>query len=210
MVRVSVAILAGGKSNRFRQAKALTLVAGKPLFLHVVDACKDFADEVFIVTHTEENRKALARFFPEDLIYADLPQQPQSPLVGASTAFSHARHTYTQLLPCDSPLIHEMFFEIMWNMVEDHNAGVPRWPNGWIEPLHSIYRTDIAQQAAQECLQNKIYQMRCLIDNLTRVIYLSTVALSRFDSKLNTFMNVNTPADLRRLEQMLQRRQKRK
>jgi molybdopterin-guanine dinucleotide biosynthesis protein A len=209
VVQVSVAILAGGKSNRFRQTKALTPVAGKPLFLHVVDACKDYADEIFIVTHTENDRKALAKFFPEDLIYTDSTQQPQCPLVGASTAFSHSKYPYTQLFPCDSPLIHNMFFEIMWNMVENHNAGVPRWPNAWIEPLHSIYRTDIAQQVAKECLQNKDYQMRCLIDNLNRVIYLSTVALSRFDTKLDTFLNINTPADLRRLEQILQSRQKR-
>jgi molybdopterin-guanine dinucleotide biosynthesis protein A len=51
--------------------------------------------------------------------------------------------------------------------------------------------------------------MRCLIEKIGRVIYLSTQALARFDPKLNTFMNVNAPADLGRIEQLLSHRGRR-
>lgn len=130
-------------------------------------------------------------------------QEQRCPLVGALTAFKHARCVYTQILPCDSPLIHPSFFEIMWSMVEQHNAAVPRWPNGWIEPLHSVFRTDVAKQVAEKCLAENQPQMRCLISRIGRVIYLSTNALKSFDKKLYTFVNINTPNHLRQVERLL-------
>lgn len=206
MQQVSVAILAGGKSERFRQPKALTLIAGKPLFQHVIDACEAYASEIFIVVHSDEDREAFVDHVPEDQIISDIASEYRCPLVGALTAFQHASCPFTQLLPCDSPLLHPMFFEIMWSMVENHHAAVPRWPNGWIEPLHSVYNTKIAQEVAVQCLSNHEQRMQCLIDNIGRVIYLSTKALERFDTKLQTFLNVNVPSDLQRIEQLLRKK----
>jgi molybdopterin-guanine dinucleotide biosynthesis protein A len=206
MEPVSVAILAGGQSDRFRQAKALTQVAGKPLFLHVVDACEAYAHEVLLIVHSDEDRAVYTEYFPEEQIFIDVDTNLRCPLVGALTAFSNASSPYTQLLPCDSPLIHPMFFDILWAMVENHNAAVPRWPNGWVEPLHSVFVTELAQKQAASCLEQEHPRMQCLIGNLGRVIYLSTSALQRFDSKLDTFANVNTPGDLRRIEHRLTRK----
>ncbi|MFW9830832.1 MAG: molybdenum cofactor guanylyltransferase [Candidatus Thorarchaeota archaeon] len=206
MQTVSVAILAGGKSDRFKQTKALTMIAGKPLFQHVVNACEAFTTEIMIIVHSDTDREVFSKYFPKRQIFIDTISESRGPLVGALTAFQHSKHPYTQLLPCDSPLIHPMFLEILWSMVENHNAAVPRWPNGWIEPLHSVYATDIAKEVAAECLQNDQPRMACLIDTLGKVIYLSTIALERFDPKLQTFTNVNTPSDFRRIEQMLKRK----
>ena len=184
-------------------------MAGKPLVLHVVEACEVYADDLFVVVHSEEDKERLAEHYPEGQIIVDLVREPQCPLVGALTAFKHAHTAYTQLLPCDSPLIHPIFLEVMWGMVEDHDAGVPRWPNGWVEPLHSVYRTEAAARAAESCLREGRLRMQCLIDRVGRVIYLSTMALKRFDKKLQTFLNVNTPSDLRRLESLLRKKQRR-
>ena len=205
---VSVAILAGGRSDRFKPSKALAQVAGKPLFLHVVDACEAYAQEVFIDVHSQGDRELFAEHFPAKRIITDISTDVRCPLVGALSAFQHAQNPYTQLLPCDSPLIHDMFFDIMWGMVENHHAAVPRWPNGWVEPLHSVFATKIAQEVAAKCLEDQQPRMQCLIDNIGRVIYLSTNALERFDNKLLTFTNVNTPADLYRIEQSLSRKRR--
>jgi len=206
---VSVAILAGGQSDRFKPSKALASVADKPLFLHVVDACEAYSDEIFVVVHSMTDRDQFSAHFPKEQIITDITHDIRGPLVGALTAFEHAQNPYTQLLPCDSPLIHEMFFEIMWSMVENHHAAVPRWPNGWVEPLHSVFATEMAQEVATQCLENHEPRMQCLIDNIGRVIYLSTKALARFDPKLLTFTNVNTPSDLYRIEQSLRRQPQR-
>ena len=205
MQSVSVAILAGGQSNRFKPSKALVQVAEKPLFLHVIDACEAYASEVFVVVHSETDRGLFSEYYPEEQILTDIIYETRCPLVGALTAFQHAKTPFTQLLPCDSPLIHEMYFEILWSMVENHHAAVPRWPNGWVEPLHSVYATEIAREVASQCLDENMPRMQCLIDNIGRVIYLSTKALERFDTKLLTFTNVNTPADLNRIQRSLRK-----
>jgi molybdopterin-guanine dinucleotide biosynthesis protein A len=203
MIQASIAILAGGQSNRFQRPKALAEIAGKPLVLHTYEACKVHSDEVFVIVHTKEDRAQFAKFFPQDQIVVDILPEPICPLVGAITAFKHASNPYTQLLPCDSPLIHPIFFEILWSMVEDYQAAVPRWPNGWIEPLHSVYHTETAARIAEQCLAANEIRMRTLIAALNPVIYLSTSALQRFDQKLRTFLNVNTPADLQKLKKIL-------
>lgn len=203
MIQASVAILAGGQSNRFQSPKALAEVAGKPLVLHTFEACRVHTDEVFVVVHTKEDRAQLAHFFPVDKIIVDVVEEPLCPLVGALTAFKHASNPYTQLVPCDSPLIHPIFFEILWGMVEGYQAAVPRWPNGWIEPLHSVYHTETAAQVAEQCLAENEIRMRALIAALHPVIYLSTNALQRFDPKLRTFINVNKPVDLQKLKKIL-------
>jgi molybdopterin-guanine dinucleotide biosynthesis protein A len=209
MESVTVAILAGGRSDRFRPAKALAHVAGKPLFLHVVDACEAYASEVLIIVHSKADRDLFSEYISKDQILTDNNHETRCPLVGAFTAFQQAKSPFTQLLPCDSPLIHDMYFEILWSMVEGHHAAVPRWPNGWVEPLHSVYATEVARNVAAECLETKEYRMQCLISNIGRVIFLSTNALERFDEKLLTFTNVNTPADLRRVEKALRRKPRR-
>ncbi len=208
MIKASIAILAGGQSNRFQRPKAFAEVAGKPLILHTFEACKAHTDDVIIVVHTEEDRAQFEEFFEKDQVVVDVVQEPICPLVGALTAFKHASNPYTQLLPCDSPLIHPIFFEILWGMVESYQAAVPRWPNGWIEPLHSVYHTETATQIAEQCLSKNEIRMRLLIAALNRVIYLSTNALQRFDPKLRTFLNVNTPADLQKLQKILDRKRR--
>jgi molybdopterin-guanine dinucleotide biosynthesis protein A len=208
VIEASVAILAGGQSNRFQSPKAFAEVLGKPLILHTFEACKAHTDEVFIVVHTNEDRAQFAKYFPVDQIVVDVVEEPVCPLVGALTAFKHASKPYTQLLPCDSPLVHPIFFEILWSMVEGYQAAVPRWPNGWIEPLHSIYHTESAAQVAEDCLTKNEFRMRALIAALDRVIYLSTNALQHFDPKLQTFLNVNTPADLQKLKKILARKRR--
>ncbi|MFX1474926.1 MAG: molybdenum cofactor guanylyltransferase [Promethearchaeota archaeon] len=205
---MSVAILAGGQSNRFQQPKPLAMVAGKPLILHTVEACQAHASEIFLVVHTKEARTELAEYYPIDQIIVDVMPEPTCPLVGALTAFKHARYPYTQLLPCDSPLIHPIFFEILWSMVEGYAAAVPRWPNGWIEPLHSVFHTETAAQVAEQCLARNEIRMYALISALHRVIYLSTNALQRFDPKLHTFINVNSLVDLQKLKKILGRKER--
>lgn len=55
MNKISIIILAAGSSRRFGGNKLLTIVAGKPLFQHVIDTLVDIhVDEKIVVTKYEE------------------------------------------------------------------------------------------------------------------------------------------------------------
>ena len=43
-------------------------------------------------------------------------------------------------------------------------------------------------------------RMQDLINAMTNVLYVTTEVLRKFDPNLDTFTNINTPEDLRRLE----------
>ena len=49
------------------------------------------------------------------------------------------------VIPCDSPFISEVFVNRMFELSEDSNfdAYVPKWSDGKLEPLHSIYKKNV-------------------------------------------------------------------
>ena len=73
---------------------------------------------------------------------------------------------------------------------------IPRWPNGYIEPLHAVYQTKLALEAAENALTEGKLKVRALIEKLQGVRYISTIAIQQLDPELLTFFNINTPADL--------------
>jgi molybdopterin-guanine dinucleotide biosynthesis protein A len=72
-----------------------------------------------------------------------------------------------------------------------------------VEPLHAVYCTKAAQKAARKALDEGKLNMQAMIDKLRLVRYLSTLVLQQLDPELRTFLNINTPMDLKRAEKKL-------
>jgi molybdopterin-guanine dinucleotide biosynthesis protein A len=121
-------------------------------------------------------------------------------LTGALTAFEHTQTDYTLLLPVDTPLANVSLLTTLFQLRNDHGAVVPSWPSGYIEPLHSVYLAEHAYSIGIEIVDEERYKMRDMLDRLTNVLYISTLALAEFDSELVTFSNANTESELRELE----------
>ncbi|MBC7130867.1 molybdenum cofactor guanylyltransferase [Candidatus Bathyarchaeota archaeon] len=199
----SAIILAGGLSKRFGQNKGLALLAGKPLVKYVVDAVRNLVDEVIIVVNSEtqvENFKILRNI---QVIVDELDLQ--GPLIGALTGFKATKSEYALLLPCDAPFASKDVLSLLLDLCIGVNAVIPRWPNGYIEPLHAAYRVEAASSAAEAALREGRVDMKSMIERLRRVRYISTLVLSQLDPDLRFFFNVNTPLDLKKAERMLQK-----
>jgi molybdopterin-guanine dinucleotide biosynthesis protein A len=106
-------------------------------------------------------------------------------------------------LPCDTPLISEKVVQLLLDMSTNRSAAIPRWPNGYIEPLQAVYRTKSALIAAKTALAQGNRNMQSMIDNLNGVRYVSTIVLEQLEPNMSTFFNVNTPQDLKKAESML-------
>ena len=85
----------------------------------------------------------------------------------------------------------------------NRTASIPRWPNGYIEPLHAAYHVKSAEEAAEEALKEGKLNMRSMIEKLGMVRYISTLVIKQLDPELLTFFNVNTPLDLKKAERIL-------
>jgi molybdopterin-guanine dinucleotide biosynthesis protein A len=201
----SATILAGGFSRRFGQDKGLLILANKTLIRHVLNVIKGIVDETIVVVSSEGQAKNYAKVVDSNVrIIVDI-DDAQSPLIGASTGFRKARGEYSLLLPCDTPLVSRKILLFLFELSTNRNAVIPRWPNGYLEPLQAVYRTKPALEAAESALSQGKLDIRSMVNRLAGVRYVSTLVLQQLDPKLKTFFNVNTSLDLKKAESILKR-----
>lgn len=98
MKDISVLILAGGKSSRMGQDKALLKVYGQPLLLNIYQTAKQISNQVFIVTSFPNKYQPI---LPKNAQFIVEPSPPQGPLIAFSYALSFVETEWTLLLACD-------------------------------------------------------------------------------------------------------------
>jgi molybdopterin-guanine dinucleotide biosynthesis protein A len=199
----SAIILAGGFSRRFGSDKGLVLLAGKPLILHVIERVSDVADEIIVVVSSTNQEEKFENILNERAKIVIDKSESQSPLVGTMTGFETAKGEISLLLPCDSPLVSTQIVQFLLEMCTDRSAAIPRWSNGYIEPLQAAYHIKSALVAAKRALKQGNMNMRSMINNLGRVRYISTMVLEQIEPELLTFFNINTIQDLKKAEILL-------
>jgi len=181
------------------------------MITYVLKAVSDLASEVVVVVSSEEQAEAIRSSGALDGVGAevvlDLDIGPKCPLLGLVSGLRALRGDRAFVLACDTPLISKRVLSFLGEILSYMNAVVPRWPNGFIEPLQAIYRTGEAIRAGEEILRSGgPLDLGSFLRALGRVRYVSTRILEELDPGLNTFLNVNTPADLRRAEAVLRAR----
>jgi molybdopterin-guanine dinucleotide biosynthesis protein A len=202
-LKSSAVILAGGFSRRLGRDKGLIVLKGKPLLLHVVESVSQGVDEIVVVVSSEIQKKNFATVLEGKASFVIDKTESKGPLVGAMTGFENTQGEYSLLLPCDTPLVSAQIVQFLLEMCINRSAVIPRWPNGYIEPLQAAYRTKSALTAAKTAFKQGKLNMRSMIDNLRGVRYISTIALEEMEPKLLTFFNINTLQDLKKAESLL-------
>jgi molybdopterin-guanine dinucleotide biosynthesis protein A len=199
----SAIILAGGVSKRFGQSKGLVELRKKPLILHVLDRVSSVADDIAVVVSSDAQREQFERFSSREIAVIVDEQKTQSPLVGALTGFNYVRGEYSLLLPCDTPFLSIQVAQLLLDMCVGKSAAIPRWPDGYIEPLQAAYHTESTLGATKIALEQGKLDFQSMIAHLRTVRYISTIVLRQVDPKLMTFVNINTPEDLKKAESVL-------
>jgi len=201
----AVIVLAGGLSKRFGQDKCLKDLAGKPLVVHVLDRVSAVADERLIVVGSEVQKNVLSGL--PDLGAGVVVDKygDHSPLVGALTGFESVRADRALLLPCDAAFVVPEIASLLLDLCVGRSAVVPRWPNGYVEPLQAAYDVKLAVDAARKALDEGKRDMLGMIAHLRHIRYVSTLVLQQYDEKLTSFHNINTVEDWRKAESMLKK-----
>jgi molybdopterin-guanine dinucleotide biosynthesis protein A len=196
-------ILAGGMSTRFGRSKPFLSLLGTPLLLRSITEASRFSDEIVVTIGKNASIQRYERLIPNRVrITKDvLPQQ--SPLVGIYTGLRSVKSRYAIILPCDLPFVNEGVVSLLFEKVLEHDAAVPIWPNGNIEPIHSTYNVGEARLAAEKTLKMGQLKVSNMIDRLKTVVYVDVEELRKMDKDLLTFLNINTKQDLRRAEKIL-------
>ena len=201
----SAIILAGGSSSRFGQDKGLLQLTNKPLIRHVLDRVGDIVDEKLIVVSSKSQVEQYLKVIDPSIDVLVDTANGCGPLAGALTGFEKACGEYSLVLPCDTPFVSKDVLLLLLELRMNKNAVIPRWPNGYIEPLQAVYRTKPALEAARNALCAGKSNVQAMVDRLRSVRYVSTLVLEQLDPELRTFFNVNTPLDLKKTELMFKR-----
>jgi len=96
----------------------------------------------------------------------------------------------------DMPLIRKDAVEIMMKNLS-HNIVIPRWKNGYLEPLHSYYKP-AAIKALEKGLEIDTPSLHGAIKMCQDVYYLKAEGMDPL-----TFFNVNEPQDVQTLKEIL-------
>jgi molybdopterin-guanine dinucleotide biosynthesis protein A len=199
----SAIVLAGGVSSRFGQDKGILKIANKPLIKHVIDAVNPVVDETIVVTNSQDRITEYAKVVTTDVRFAIDSCESKGPLIGALTGFGSAHGKYALLLPFDTPFVSREVVSLLFELCLGKAAAIPRWPNEQIEPLHAVYQTKLALEAAKSAVSEGKLTMRAMIEKLRGVRYVSTLVIQQLDPDLRAFFNINTPLDLKKAMAMV-------
>lgn len=186
----SALILAGGKSSRMGQDKALMPWDGVPMLTRVCQVASECCEQVYILTPWQERYQDIVTQNCQFLLEAN---PDQGPLVGLTEGMSKINTDWILLLACDLPILETNIIQIWINQLtelpSDVLAFVPRQGALW-EPLCGFYRRKSLPE-----LQKFIQQGgRSFQSWLSRV----PVQVIPVNEQLkNMLFNCNTPTDLR-------------
>ena len=196
-------VLAGGPSRRLGRPKPLVEVGGVPMIARVVNAAREAADDIVVVSRGELAAR-VQRLLPDVRVVRDR-SRVQSPLVGLLAGAEASRSEFVAALPCDLPFVHPSVLRRLFTAAKGAEAAIPRWPDGKIEPLLAVYARVPLRNAARSALRHGERSNQSMIARLGPVRYVDIARLRESDPRLRSFMNVNTPADLARALRMATR-----
>lgn len=185
-------VLAGGRSERMGQDKALLRRNGVTLLETVVAALRPLVREIVIVADRADRYD-----LPDCRMLGDAFPQT-GPLGGILTGLMALGAGTHLAVACDMPSLQPAVLRLLLD------AATPEWDvvvpeiDGRMEPLCSVY-TDTAVPALQNFLQGGGRALHKALETL-RTLRVPEADLRRCDPSLLTFTNLNTPHDLERLQ----------
>lgn len=132
-------VLAGGKSSRMGQDKALLELAGKPLAMHAVTKLRRVCKDVHILS----SRPELEAFAP---LVRDM-NEGCGPLAGLEAGLGHSWHDWNLFMPVDMPFLPSAFLDNWVRTIvarEKRGARVAMFTvDGVPQPLFCLLHRDV-------------------------------------------------------------------
>ncbi|ASJ14501.1 molybdenum cofactor guanylyltransferase MobA [Thermococcus radiotolerans] len=185
------AVLAGGRSKRFWGDKLLFRIGGRPLISYTLERIESASliEEVVIVASADNAGRL--RSLGYEVVVDELSI---GPIGGVYTALGLGD---AFVVAGDMPLIVPEFVDLMIQkfLGSEKLACVPRWTNGYLEPLHAAY-SKAFRRVLEERIRSGDYSLNGAIRSAD-VCYLNVEKLPSLWKE--GFFNVNRRSDLRKL-----------
>ena len=189
---VTGVILAGGRSRRMGQNKALMPLGDEPLIAHVIRQMESVTDELLLITNEPELYTPLKLPMYRDI----LPDM--GALGGIYTGLTYAANRTVICVGCDMPLLQPNLLSHLTTLIDNYDAVVPcveveERSASVLQTLAAIY-TKRCLPIIDRMLTGGELRVHALYDRIdTRIV--QPQEWRRFDPRGLSFFNINTPED---------------
>lgn len=165
-------------------------IKGKKIIERISEVLKEIFSEVIIVTNTP-----LEYAFIDARIASDIYIQKGS-LGGIYTGLFYSTYFHAMVVACDMPFLKKEVIEYLIKRIDNNDVIIPRLRDGY-HPLHAIY--------SRRCLpfiERLISRNDLKIINFfkrVRVVEVEEEEIIHLDPELISFLNLNTPEDLKKI-----------
>ena len=190
-MKITGMILAGGKNLRMGQNKAFLEVQGERIIDRIKRILVELFDEVLLVTNSPPDYLNLNLRIVTDLY------REKGALGGIFTGLFHSSFFHAFVVACDMPFIKPALISHLAGLSQGYDIVIPRTEDG-LQPLHAVY--------SRKCLPFMEELLRSgnlkILDFFHRVKKreVLTEEILPFDPQLVSFLNLNTPEDLSRIQ----------
>ena len=201
-VPVTGVILAGGKSRRMGQNKALIQLGDNSLIEHVIRRMRLVADELLLITNS-----------PAEYTYLNVPMHGDiipdtGALGGIYTGLTHASHDTVLCVGCDNPFLVPNVLTYLVSVLGEYDAVMPytykEIPT--VSDNTQITLQTLCAAYAKRCLpiielmlQESELRVHALAER-AHIQRVSPEVWQRFDPEGMSFFNINTPEDFERAD----------
>jgi len=166
---------------------------GRPLLAHLVDRMLAVFPEVVVVGAADQSLPHTPARIVRDA------RADAGPVAGLEAGLGAVSHPLAFAASCDAPFLSPTAALLLVDRIAEHSAVAPRW-GGQLQPLHAVYRT-----SALPVMTRQLDAGRRRTTDLLQVLDTRIVEedeLREADPAGLTFLNMNSPEDYRRAQEL--------
>ncbi len=188
-LKLTAAILAGGKSTRLKKPKCLISIDNERIIELLIRKLKKLFEEVLIITNFPE------LYFKEGLTLIGDIYPFKGPMAGIHAAIKNSSYDIFAFA-CDMPFIEE---NLIFEMTEKHFSNKPDITvcsfRDKLYPLPGIYTKNLFSYLENLLSEDKLSMTKLIYDVRAQVI-----EVANLDREGVSFININTQEDLEKLK----------
>lgn len=183
-------ILAGGKSSRMGQDKALLKFGDRTLLEHLAALMKPIFSETLVILDEREKTNNLD--LSDAKVYEDLPKG-KGPLAGIYTGLLYSKNEMSCVFTCDMPFVDEpLIHQLTGFWEQDYDAVCLEVPQGNYQPFPGIYA-----RSARYVMGFLLNRGEGSMKKFLEVASVKPLVLE--EEKIEVLMNMNTIQDYYRV-----------
>ena len=174
--------------------KPLLLINRNNIVDIIIKKLKILFSEIIVVGKTNHRICGREFIFVEDLY------KYRSPLVGIYSGLKASKNQLNFVVACDMPFVNKNLVKYMLEITGNYDVVVPV-VRGYFEPLHAVYTKNIINVIEEEIGRGN-FKVTSFYDRVN-VKKIPEHIVRKYDPELMSFINLNTPKDLKKYASFL-------